>query len=137
VLSDKYHDLVARFPALQEREKQLTQQVAKAISMLSSMGRTIEDPIDLLPPPVDGTVTALSKRDDPNLIELSLGKDDGLRVNHRIDLYRGNTYLGYAVVTEIAADGQTSVAKVLDRKAPVKAGDNFTTRLQYLTKSGK
>ncbi|MDX1965363.1 MAG: hypothetical protein SFX18_19615 [Pirellulales bacterium] len=136
-LSDKYHDLVAQIPSLQERAEQLARQVAKASLLLGTFGRTIEDPSDLLPPPMDGTITALSKRDDPNLVELSLGKDDGLRTNHRIDLYRGNAYLGNAVVTEISPDGRTAVAKIVDRKAPVREGDNFTTRLQYLTKNGK
>lgn len=134
-MSDKYHELLAKFPALEERSKQLTANLAKATALLGMVGRTPEDPLDLLPPPVDGTITALSKRDDPNLVELSLGKDDGLRVNHRVDLHRGNKYLGYALVTDVNQDGKSAVAKMIDRKEPVRPGDNFTTRLQY--KAGK
>ena len=78
-------------------------------------------------------MVAVGRLQDPNLVELSLGSDDGMRINHYVDLYRGNTYLGRAVITNTV--GNRSVAKVLKEglKAAVKQDDSFTTRLQYMT----
>lgn len=130
---NEYHTLKAALPALDERNAQLTAQLAQATVLLQKLGFTAQDGADLIPPPVDGTIVALGRRDDPNLIELSMGKDDGLRVNHRVDLYRGKDYLGYAVITELDTSGNRVAAKVMDKKAPIRVGDNFTTRFQSLT----
>jgi cell division protein FtsB len=132
-LISKYHDLKAALPALDERNAQLTAQLAQTTLLLHKLGLTAQDSPDLIPPPVDGTIVALGRRDDPNLIELSMGKDDGLRVNHRVDLYHGKDYLGYAVITELDTSGNRVAAKVMDKKAPIRVGDNFTTRFQSLT----
>jgi hypothetical protein len=132
-ITDELNAVATQLPLYQEREKQLAEQVAKAKLLISKLGHNIEDPPSRLPPPVSGTVVSVGRLQDPNLVELSLGKDDGLRINHYVDLYRGNAYLGRAVITD--TEGNRSVAKVLKDglKAAVRQDDNFTTRLQYMT----
>jgi hypothetical protein len=135
-LTNELHALKTDLPVQIERNQQLAEQVAQSRMLASMLGANLDDK-SLNPPPVDGTILATSKRDDPNLVELSMGKDDGLRINHRVDLYRGRDYLGYAVVTELDTSGNRAVAKVFDKKQAIRVGDNYTTRLQYLTKNGK
>jgi hypothetical protein len=132
-ITDELNTVVSQLPILKERQAQLAEQVAKAKVLLQKLGHTIEDAPSLQPPPVTGTVVAVGRLQDPNLIELSLGSDDGIQNNHTVDLYRGNTYLGRAVVTN--SQGNRAVAKVLKDglKAAVKQDDSFTTRLQYMT----
>lgn len=132
-ITDELNTVVSQLPILKERQAQLAEQVAKAKVLLQKLGHTIEDAPSLQPPPVSGTVLAVGRLQDPNLIELSLGQDDGIRINHSVDLYRGNVYLGRAVVTN--TEGNRSVAKVLKDglRAAVKQDDSFTTRLQYMT----
>ncbi|MGC4003130.1 MAG: hypothetical protein QM811_08330 [Pirellulales bacterium] len=136
-LSDENNALSAQIPNLLERAKQLAEQVATAKVMLGKYGKTLSDPLNDVPPPVDGLVTRVGQLRDPNLIELSLGFDDGMRIGHTVDLFRGPNYLGRATIT--AVEGNRSVAKVLkdDLRAPVKDNDGFTTRLQYLTSQNK
>lgn len=130
-ITDELNTLVAQLPILKERQSQLAEQLAKAKVQLMKLGRTLEDPDQ--PPPVSGTVLAVGRLQDPNLVELSLGFDDGIRINHSVDLYRGNIYLGRAVITN--TEGNREIAKVLKDglKAAVKEDDSFTTRLQYMT----
>lgn len=133
-ITNELNVVMAQLPIYKERQAQLAEQVAKAKVLLQKLGHTIEDNPTLLPPPVTGTVLAVGRLQDPNLIELSLGSEDGIRNNHYIDLYRGSNYLGRAVVTSTEG-GHRSVAKVLKDglRATVKQDDSFTTRLQYMT----
>ncbi len=130
-ITDELNVLVAQLPILKERSSQLAQDVAKAKVLLQKLGHTLEDPDQ--PPPVTGTIVSVGRLQDPNLVELSLGFDDGLRINHTVDLYRGKVYLGRAVITN--TEGNRAVAKILKDglRAPVREDDNFTTRLQYMT----
>jgi hypothetical protein len=130
-LTDELNTVLAQVPLLKERSSQVAEQLAKAKVLLQKLGHTLEDPD--LPPPVNGTVLAVGRLQDPNLVELSLGFDDGMRINHTVDLYRGRVYLGRAVITN--TEGHRSVAKVLKDglRAAVKEDDSFTTRLQYMT----
>jgi len=133
-ITDELNTVMAQLPIYKERQAQLAEQVAKAKVLLQKLGASIEDPPSLQPPPVTGTVLAVGRLQDPNLIELSLGFEDGIRNSHYVDLYRGNVYLGRAVVTSTEG-GHRAVAKVLKDglKAAVKQDDSFTTRLQYMT----
>lgn len=132
-ITDELNVAMSQIPIYKERQAQLAEQVAKAKVLLQKLGHTLQDPVDLQPPPVTGTVVAVGRLQDPNLIELSLGSYDGLRNNHNVDLYRGNVYLGRAVITN--TEGDRAVAKVLKDglRAAVKEDDKFTTRLQYMT----
>jgi hypothetical protein len=132
-LTNELNVAMSQIPIYKERQAQLAEQVAKAKVLLQKLGHTIEDAPSLQPPPVTGTVLAVGRLQDPNLIELSLGSYDGLRNNHTVDLYRGNVYLGRAVITN--TEGDRAVAKVLrdGLRAAVKEDDSFTTRLQYMT----
>jgi len=109
------------------RQAQLLQQIATYKRNLT------ENDInpDALPadqaPPVDGFVTAVRRND---LIEVSIGSDDGLYPGHTMHVFRGKTYLGRAEVLQSAPD--RAVGKLLKayKKGSVKKGDRVATRLK-------
>jgi hypothetical protein len=63
------------------------------------------------------------------LVEVSLGKDDGLRVGHRIEIFRDNAYLGFAIVRKTEPD--RSVAQVDEKslRGMIKVRDRVATKL--------
>ncbi len=136
-LTDELNDLVAVVPNLKAMNAVAAQEYAKAKLLLEKFGYTPSDPIDLLPPPVDGRVVSVGKLQDPNLIELSMGSHDGLRLNHTVDLFKNDKYKGRAQIIEVKGD--RAVAKIIKDglKATIQEDDGFTTRLQYLTSSNK
>jgi hypothetical protein len=79
-----------------------------------------------IPPPVDAKVLAVSEKD---LIEISVGSDDGVHKGHTMEVYRGTNYLGKVVV--LKTEGNKAIAKIIPeyRKAPIKKDDHVTTRL--------
>jgi hypothetical protein len=86
-----------------------------------------------IPPKVDGLVVAVG---DNNLVEISIGKDDGLKENHQLDVYRGGTYLGRLVVKKTLPD--SAVTQILPeyRKGLIRKGDRVESRLGMATLQG-
>ena len=75
---------------------------------------------------LDGQVIAVAS----GAIEVSLGSDDGLQVEHVLEVYRGGEYVGRAVVTSVSSD--RAVARLVKSYARgvVQRGDRVTTRLK-------
>ena len=82
--------------------------------------------VDKIPPPLDGYVRRVSSN---NLIEVSLGSDDGLKAGHRIEVFRNNLYLGHAIILQ--TDPDVSVAKVDEKsqRGLIKERDRVATKL--------
>lgn len=125
-LTDEVHRIEGTRQELQERYTQLLAQVMRMKTVLSRNGLTEFDPLDNKPPQVDGIVTAVGRED---LIEISIGADDGLRMGHRLEVFRRNSYLGRIVIQRTEPD--KAVGKILReyRKGIIKKGDRVATKL--------
>lgn len=109
-LTDKLHEADGIKRNLEERQKQLIDDISKYKRVTDVLGVNPNMPVEAIAPPLDGIVMAVG---DKNLIEVSLGSDDGLRVGHRIEVFRDNNYLGSAVV--LKTDPDRAVAQVDDK----------------------
>jgi hypothetical protein len=110
----------------EERKAQLEKQLVNARLLLKQSGLDIDNlPRDRVPT-LDGQVVAVAS----GSIEVSLGSDDGLQVEHVLEVYRGGEYVGRAVVTSVRPD--RAVARLIKEYArgTVQRGDRVTTRLK-------
>jgi cell division protein FtsB len=110
----------------EERKAQLEKQLVNARLLLKQSGLDIDSlPKDLVPT-LDGEVVAVAS----GSIEVSLGSDDGLQLEHVLEVYRGGEYVGRAVVTNVRSD--RAVARLVKEYArgTVQRGDRVTTRLK-------
>ena len=125
-LTDKKPELEGVERNLREREAQLIAEINKYKRVTDVLGVNPNIPVEAIAPPLDGIVTAVG---DKNLIELSLGSDDGLRVGHTVQVFRDNNYLGSAVV--LKTDPDRAVAQVDDKsqRGLIKVGDRVATKL--------
>ncbi len=125
-LTDKKHELEGVERNLKEREAQLIAEINKYKRVTDVLGVNPNIPVETIAPPLDGIVTAVG---DKNLIELSLGSDDGLRVGHTVQVFRDNNYLGSAVV--LKTDPDRAVAQVDDKsqRGLIKVRDRVATKL--------
>ena len=130
--TDRQHDLVGELATLQKRNKDLAQDYADALQVLRQH--------DLTPEPavyageaakVDGLVLAVR---NTGLIEVSIGKDDGLLAGHTLEVYRigdgPSTYLGKVEVTQVEPD--KAACKILPnfRKGTIVKGDRVASKLK-------
>jgi hypothetical protein len=64
-------------------------------------------------------------------LEISIGSDDGLRKGHKLEVYRGRSYLGRIEIREVAPDRAVAVILKDYRKGPIKKGDKVATKSNF------
>ena len=103
---------------------QLTDQLAQAKVVLDRNGLDIDMPVG--PPVVDGLVLNVGK---DNLVEISIGHDDGLREGHELDVSRGNRYLGRIIIVRTQPDRAVAEIKKDFSKGLIQKGDRVRTKV--------
>ncbi|MFM7042262.1 MAG: hypothetical protein ACKO35_08760 [Planctomycetaceae bacterium] len=109
-----------------ERKAQLERQVANARLLLQQSGLSVDSPPRDRVPKLDGDVIAVAE----GAIEISLGGDDGLQVGHTLEVYRGDQYVGRAVVRAVRPDHAIAEPVREYMRGVVQRGDKVTTRLK-------
>ena len=111
-----------------ERKEQLardlTEMLAKKTKVMKANGLTDDDLTAHIPPRLDGLVMGV--RED--VVVVSLGTDDGIREGHVLDIYRGDRYIGKAVVTIAQFDKSAARISADFRRDLVQEGDHVTTK---------
>jgi hypothetical protein len=124
-LTDKLNQAQSQLDILNERNKEAAFQIAQMKNVLNAHGLRPDELVSHIPPPVDGVVLEVSGRD---LIEISIGADDGLKVGHSLDVYRDNQYLGRIVIRR--TDPDRAVGQMIRelQRGQIKRGDRVTTK---------
>ncbi len=117
------------------RAKDLEQRSAELVAILESHGLSPESKDKMeqrikFPPPVEGIVLEV----DPQgkLVQISVGKDDGLDKLHQLDVFRvtpKGKYVGRIEIIEVEPD--RAVARILSgfKQDSIKKGDLVATRI--------
>jgi hypothetical protein len=131
-LTDDLHQAVNEQKALKERNTQLAADYSKALEVLRKFNLEPDPAVyEGIPDNVEGLVTAVRPG---GLLEIDIGKDDGLLPGHKIEVYRlganANTYLGRIEITDVSAD--KAVAKVIPEflKGAIQVGDHVKSSLK-------
>jgi hypothetical protein len=124
-LTDKLNQAESLRQNLEEVNKQAAQEISRMKIVLDRNGLTPDSLVAHIPPKVDGIVLDVSDKD---LLEISIGSDDGLKVGHSLDVYRGNTYLGRIVIKKTNPDRAVGQVKRELQRGQIKKGDRVTTR---------
>jgi len=125
-LTDKLYSAAGVERNLKEREAQLIAEISKYKRVTDVLGVNPNMPVESIAPPLDGIVTAVG---DKNLIEVSLGSDDGLRVGHRVEVFRDNNYLGSAMVLKTDPDRAVAQVDEKSQRGLIKVRDRVATKL--------
>ena len=131
-LTDQLHQAVNQQKALEERNKTLAADYAKALEVLRKF-ELEPDPARYTgePWPVDGLVSAVRPG---GMLELNIGSDDGLMKGHKLEVFRTSdgtsTYLGRVEVTDVSPN--QAVAKVVPEflKGAIQVGDRVKSNLK-------
>ena len=142
-LEDQVHSLQLDFDAARQKNRDLLAKVSVMQQALQSAGITA-DANELAtknspPPRVEGIIEEVKpgkRQGSSELVEISLGSDDGLKIGHEATVYRSGLksgqqakYLGKILIVKTTPD--KSVGQVIEstRNGVIKKGDNVTTRL--------
>lgn len=118
------------YDATRERNEQLVKQVAGMTSVMQSKGIDPATDPGAVAPNVEGIVSQIRQTPGAQLVEVSIGSDDGLKTGNTLEVSRGDKYLGRLEIIETSPD--KSVARV-DRRyqqGAIQEGDRVATRIK-------
>ena len=125
-LTDAVHQLQNIETTLTERRNTLLADISQYKLVLDRNGI---DPsiVPTQPPALQGYITAISAT-NASLVEISLGKDDGLREGHYLEVSRNGNYVGRLAVVRVSSD--KAVGQVLKelQRSPMQQGDLVRTK---------
>jgi chromosome segregation ATPase len=124
-LTDMLNQSQGNLETLEEFNQQLLASNARMKTVLDRKG--LDEFVSVEGPPrVDGVVTQVGNKD---MLEISIGADDGLKKGHALEIYRGNSYLGRVRVLDVWPD--RAVVQIIPefRKGMIKKGDRVATKL--------
>ena len=124
--TDLYNQAQSQLVGLQARVDQLTERIGRQAAVLDKNDLTEFDPVIDIAPRLDGIVLDVS---DSNLVEISVGSDDGLRKGHKLEISRGDRYLGRIVIVD--AFPKRAVAEIIPefRQGRIRRGDRVFTKV--------
>lgn len=125
-MTDRLQQLRVEQERLKEREIQLVDMTARMKRVLTAFGKDEYTPVDGIAPALDGLVTSINERD---LVEVSLGSDDGIIAGNTMDVFRGDNYLGRIRI--LRTEPNRAVGQVLQefRRGLIREGDYVSTKL--------
>lgn len=123
--TDQTNRLQSDLQTLAMRERDLADDYTKLKERMDVLGIKPDTPLNA-PPSVNGEVLAV---DTGGLVEVSLGRDDGMREGFTLEVHRGQQYLGRLVVKTVRDD--KSVARILDgyQRGYIRPGDRVDSKL--------
>lgn len=128
-LASDNQNMEAQLANQEERFGQMSNEIALMNKVMTANGLDKYFETWHIPPKVDGRITAVSQANQ-GLLEISLGSDDGIRVGHMLDIYRGPEYLGRVRIIETAPN--QAVGELIENltRGPIKEDDRVTTKLR-------
>jgi len=131
-LTDELHQSINERERLKKYELELAADLKEAMDVLRIHGLQPDPALySGVPPQVDGLVLAVPR---PDLVEISLGSDDGLTEGHKLEVYRrtggSNTYVGRIEVIKTSFDKSACKVDPNYRKSNVQRGDRVTSKIK-------
>jgi len=124
-LTEKLNQAESLRQNLEEVNGQAVKQMSQMKMVLDRNGLAPDSLVAHIPPKVEGVVIDVNDKD---LLEISIGADDGLKVGHSLDVYHGNTYLGRIVIRKTSPDRAVGQIQKEMQRGQIKRGDRVTTR---------
>ena len=128
--TDQLHQAKGRLDTLEERNAQLVTELGNKRVLLNENGINPDTRPGAVVPRVRGEVLATRRNAGVQLIEVSIGADDGLKSGHTVEVFRGDRYLGRAEI--LTTEPDRSVGRVIRsfQQGQIQEGDNVATKLR-------
>jgi hypothetical protein len=129
--TEQRNQLVGQLETAMERNKQLSEEVGRMTAAMQANGLNPAIDANAITPTVDGIVSQVRRSGGVQLVEVSIGADDGLKAGDTVEVFRGNRYLGRLNIRETSPD--KSIGEVIRsfQQGAIQEGDRVATRLNF------
>jgi hypothetical protein len=128
--TEKLHQLIGQYESQQERLQQLVQENSGLKSVMQSHNIDPKTDPSGVVPTVDGVVSQVRRVPGDQLVEVTIGGDDGLKEGDTLIVYRGNRYLGRLAILETSPDKSVGRVERRFQQGQIQEGDRVATRLK-------
>ena len=128
--TEDIHQIKGQLDSTVERNRQLTSQVAGMTRVMDAEGIDPNTPPDAVVPTVDGLVSQVRQAAGSQLVEVTIGSDDGLKQGNTVEVYRGARYLGRIEIIKTSPDRAVGRVDRRFQQGQIQEGDRVATRLK-------
>lgn len=128
--TEELHQAAGKYNSTRELNEQLTKQVSGMTAVMREKGVDPNTDPGSVVPTVEGLVSKIERKAGGQLVEVTIGADDGLKAGNTLEVSRGAKYLGRVEIIQTSPD--KSVGRV-DRKSQqgqIQEGDRVATRIK-------
>jgi molecular chaperone GrpE (heat shock protein) len=112
-----------------ETQRDLVADTGRMTRVMESEGIDPNAPADGITPRVDGFVSRTQRKGGVQLVEISIGDDDGLRIGDTVEVFRDTKYKGRLEILKTAPDRAVGRVDTRFQQGPIQEGDRVATRL--------
>jgi hypothetical protein len=128
--TEAMHQLTGQYQNARQRSEQLTKQVSGMTHVMREQGLDPATEPGAVVPTVDGLVSQVRRAAGAQLVEVTIGADDGLKTGNTVEVYRGNKYLGRIEILQTSPDKSVGRVDRRYQQGRIEEGDRVATRIK-------
>lgn len=128
--TENLHQLKSDYETARQRTQQLTSQVTGMRHVMREQGMNPDTEPGSVVPTVDGVVSAIRRSGGAQLVEVTIGADDGLAAGNTLEVSRGDRYLGRIEIMSTSPDKSVGRVDRRFQQGQIQEGDRVATRIQ-------
>jgi hypothetical protein len=128
--TEELHKVNGSYNEARERNEQLLKQNAGMTAVMQSKGiDPATDPNGVVPT-VEGVVSKIERKAGGQLVEITIGADDGLKTGNTLEVSRGAKYLGRVEIIQTSPDKAVGRVDRSFQQGQIQEGDRVATRIK-------
>jgi hypothetical protein len=128
--TEDLHKAAGEYNTTLERNKQLTKQVAGKDVVMREKGIDPNTDPNSVVPIVEGVVSKIERKAGGQLVEITIGADDGLKTGNTLEVSRGAKYLGRVEIIQTSPDKAVGRVDRTFQQGQIQEGDRVATRIK-------
>jgi len=128
--TEQLNQAAGEYQNARERSDQLTKQVAGMTTVMREKGIDPATNPNAVVPTVEGLVSGTKRAGGAQLIEVTIGSDDGLKTGNTLEVSRGDKYLGRLEVIQTSPDKSVGRVDRNFQQGQIQEGDRVATRIK-------
>jgi hypothetical protein len=128
--TEAVHQLTGQYENARERSEQLTKQVSGMTHVMREQGLDPATEPGAVVPTVDGLVSQVRRAAGAQLVEVTIGADDGLKPGNTVEVFRGSKYLGRVEILQTSPDKSVGRVDRRFQQGRIEEGDRVATRIK-------
>lgn len=128
--TEDLHQVKNEYETARERNNQLVKQVSGMTHVMREKGINPATEPGSVVPAVNGVVSQIRRAGGSQLVEVTIGADDGLAVGNTLEVSRGDKYLGRIEILETSPDKSVGRVDRRFQQGQIQENDRVATRIE-------